>query len=244
MRTRIFLKPYIREDERQSGDVIDAFDGAGMVRLLAHTADGLQLELLDPGTPLSTLAAVNDAEATEVLARVISAMKPRHVPRGVPTVADWAASFDRHLENRGCEIPDDLVQHARNVYLQLCASQRNLRLLHGDLHHDNVLFDASRGWVAIDPKGVVGELEYEVGAALRNPVDLPHVFTDPTAIDARIRILCERLNLSSVRITSWAFAQAVLAAIWMVEDGEDITAGHPWIALAHMLRERIPGAPL
>ena len=42
-------------------------------------------------------------------------------------------------------------------------------LLHGDLQHYNVLLDKDRGWVAIDPKGVVGELEYEVGALLRNP---------------------------------------------------------------------------
>ena len=209
-----------------------------MVRLLGRTDDGLQLELLEPGTPLSTLAGVNDAEATAVLARVIGDMTPRHVPHGVPTVGDWAASFDRYPENRGREIPDDLADHARDVYLQLCASQRDIRLLHGDLHHDNVLFDAIRGWVAIDPKGVVGELEYEVGAALRNPLELPHVFTDPAVIDARVRILSEALNLDPVRVTSWAFAQAVLAAIWLVEDGEPVTADHPWLTLGRVLGER------
>jgi streptomycin 6-kinase len=40
-----------------------------------------------------------------------------------------------------------------------------------DLHHYNVLSDSGRGWLAIDPKGLVGEVEYEVGAAIRNPID-------------------------------------------------------------------------
>ena len=173
-----------------------------------------------------------------MLARVIGAMTPRHVPQGVPAVADWAASFDSYLENHGREIPADLARHARDVYRQLCGSQRDVRLLHGDLHHDNVLFDAKRGWVAIDPKGVVGELEYEVGAALRNPLEPSHVFTDPAVIDARVRIVSETLNLDPIRVTSWAFAQAVLAAIWLVEDNEPVTEDHPWLTLAALLEQR------
>jgi streptomycin 6-kinase len=54
----------------------------------------------------------------------------------------------------------------------LCSSQRYRRLLHGDLHHGNVLHDSERGWVAIDPKGVLGEPEYEIGVALRNPIEI------------------------------------------------------------------------
>jgi streptomycin 6-kinase len=241
---RVFLKRSGRADEHRAGAVLEAFGGSGVVRLIGKRPDELQLELLEPATPLSTLVEKDDQAATVILAEAIGALAPRHVPAGTPTVTDWGLSFDRYLESRAEQIPHDLVRCAQEVYSQLCASQRQVRLLHGDLHHDNVLFDASRGWVAIDPKGVVGELEYEVGAALRNPIDLPHVFTDPAAIDARIRILSEMLNLDSVRVTSWAFAQAVLAAIWMVEDGEPVTDRHPWIALAQALRERLPPAPL
>ena len=61
------------------------------------------------------------------------------------------------------------VERAQRLYVGLCASQTSTRLLHGDLHHYNILRDGDRGWVAIDPKGVVGEVEYEIGAALRNP---------------------------------------------------------------------------
>ena len=47
---------------------------------------------------------------------------------------------------------------AQRVHRRLCESQRDVRLLHGDLHHDNVLLDAGRGCLAIDPTGVTGEV--------------------------------------------------------------------------------------
>lgn len=84
-------------------------------------------------------------------------------------------------------------------------------LLHGDLHHYNVRFDRDHGWNAIDPKGVVGEFEYEVGALLRNPIKQPEIFTDPATIERRIKILspapnsslaCYRVGLRSSRSLS------------------------------------------
>ena len=88
-------------------------------------------------------------------------------------------------------------------------------LLHGDLHHFNVLEDAKRGWVAIDPKGVVGELEYEVGAILRNPNDFrqPDFFASRDIIERRLRILTNSLRLDYRRTLEWSFAQAG-SAIW------------------------------
>lgn len=237
-RAGVYRKPLTRHDEHRAGAVLEAFDGVGMVRLIEHTPDELRLERLDPATPLSTLAATSDADATAVLAQVIAALSPRAIPPGTPTVADWASSFDRSLERQAHGIPPDLIRRGREVYLRLCHSQCDARLLHGDLHHDNVLFDTTRGWIAIDPKGVVGELEYELGAAFRNPIQLPHVFTDPDVIDARIRILSDALSLNRERVVAWAFAQAVLATIWLVEDGEPVAADHPWLTLARQLEDR------
>ena len=233
-----FVKALCKEDERRAADVLEAFNGAGMVRLLDHTRDTLVMERLDPGSPLSFLVAADDAEATAILARVISAFAPPWIPDGTPTAADWGRSFEDHLARGRREIPEDLVRRAHGVYRQLSSTQRQTRLLHGDLHHDNVLFDSTRGWVAIDPKGVVGELEYEVGAALRNPLDLPRIFTDATVIDSRVQVLSDALHLDSARVVGWAFAQAVLAMIWLVEDGEPVPPHHTWLSLARALETR------
>ncbi len=222
--------------ERHAGEVLEAFDGGGMVRTVAHAPGVVLMERLDPGTRLSTVVSNgNDAEATAILAGVIASFSPTRVPAGTPTVNDWGDSFARYLESGGREIPPDLVRRASAMYSNLCASQRHVRLLHGDLHHDNVLFDATRGWTAIDPKGVVGELEYEVGAALRNPIDLPEVFTSAPVIATRVRGFSKALHLDPSRVVGWAFAQVVLALVWMVEDGERIMPDHPWLTLARAL---------
>jgi streptomycin 6-kinase len=96
-------------------------------------------------------------------------------------------------------------------------------VLHGDLHHFNVL-RSGEGWLAIDPKGVVGERAYEPGALLRNPwpglLDVP----DPTEVlRRRSAQLAEALDLDLERVRAWAYVQAVLAAEWCVQDGWDPT---------------------
>ena len=109
-------------------------------------------------------------------------------------------------------------------------------LLHGDLQHYNVLFSRNRGWVAIDPKGVVGELEYEVGALLRNPVERPELFASSGTVTRRLETLTTLVDLDYSRTLAWSFAQAVLSAIWDVEDGYPVNPNHPALKLAQTLR--------
>ena len=233
---RVFLKRSTKGDEHRAGAVLEAFEGTGMVRVIEQTADAVLLERLDPAIPLSTLVREDDHQATRILAQVIAQLAPRGIPDGTSAVIDWASSFDRYLERGTLDIPHDLVRHARDLYLDLARSQRDVRLLHGDLHHANVLYDSTRGWVAVDPKGVVGEIAFEVGAALRNPIEMPEIFTNPSVIDARIRVFSEALTLDRSRVVGWAFGQAVLAAIWLIEDGEPVPPDHPWLTLATSLQ--------
>jgi streptomycin 6-kinase len=223
-------------DEWRSGAVLQAFDGKGTVRIFDYVDGALLLERVSPGTSLVS-ATLNggDDEATEVLADVIGRMSPREVTSVVPTVEDWSQGFDRYDASANRPLPGRLVDQARTVYVQLCRSQSRRRLLHGDLHHGNVLLDAERGWLAIDPKGVVGEPEYEIGAALRNPIERPAWFLSPATITARLDRFADRLHLNRERMVRWAFAQAVLSAVWAVEDGLRVDGRHPWLELARTL---------
>jgi streptomycin 6-kinase len=126
------------------------------------------------------------------------------------------------------------------VFLHLCASQSAPRLLHGDLHHGNVLLDANRGWLAIDPKGAIGEIEFEFGAALRNPCERPELFTAETTIERRVARYSNGQR-NAGRILGWAFAQAVLATLWELEDSQRLEAGKGWIALADRVRPMLRG---
>ena len=231
-------------DEWHSGEILEAFDGNGVARAHRRVPCAVLMERLRPGSSLVDLSLNGrDEEATDILADVIRRMSARalsmsllELPQHCPTVHDWARSFDRYLATRDDQIPMDLVAAGQRVYLGLCASQRRPILLHGDLQHYNVLFDADRGWLAIDPKGVVGEIEYEIGAALRNPFEQPELFLSRSTIERRLGQFTSRLNLNYERALAWGFAQAVLSAIWSIEDGFAVDATNPALRLAAVMR--------
>jgi len=222
-----------RGDEWDAGVVLSAFGGRGMVRVHEFTGGAMLLERLRPGHSLADLSNHGrDVEATGALASVIGAMQPNAEVRRFPTVEEWGSAFARHAASAGGSLSPHLVSQAEQVYARLASTQTRRRLLHGDLQHFNVLFDKDRGWVGIDPKGVVGELEFEVGAALRNPCDRPDIFADPAVIGCRVARYTARLSLDADRVLGWAFAQAVLSAIWAIEDGITDPATHSSVQLA------------
>ena len=224
-------------DEWKSGDIVRAFGGRGMVRALEHEDGAAWLERLRPGTALTGLVVQGkDDDATSILVDVIREMTPDTPPAWCPTVADWGRAFMQYRERGETQIASGLVDHAERIYLELAATQRTSRLLHGDLQHYNVLHDDDRGWVAIDPKGVVGELEYELGASIRNPAELPALFTNPAVVRRRLDQSCAALGLDADRALAWSYAQAVLSAVWGVEDGYRVDASTPVIVLANTLR--------
>ncbi len=229
-----------RGDEWRSGEVLEAFSGRGTVRSLQCADGAALLERLSPGAELGR-QALSDSDATTAIADVIARMSPGSPPADTPTVETWGGGFERYTSNGLSGIPRSLVEVAHRIYMNLCATQTETRLLHGDLHHGNVLSDARLGWVAIDPKGVVGELAYETGAALRNPSERPELFARPEIIEERIACFSQRLSLDPRRILAWGFAQAVLAAIWELEDDGLVAAGHGWIAFAEVAMSMLDG---
>ena len=127
-----------------------------------------------------------------------------------------------------------LVEEAEGLFAELLASQAAPVLLHGDLHHDNILSATRAPWLAIDPKGVIGEPAYEVGALLRNWQPTLFAMADPARATARrVDQLAEALGIDRACIRGWGLAQAVLSAWWTIED-----SGYGWeptIACADLL---------
>jgi streptomycin 6-kinase len=235
---QVVLKLTKVKDEAHAGKVLQAFGGTGAARVYEAETGAVLIERLDPGEQLVSLVRRgDDEEATKILGEVIRKLANHEAPEECPTVANWGRGFDRYLQGGDQQIPHRLVREAREVFEHLASSQRATLLLHGDLQHYNVLFDRHHGWTAIDPKGVVGELEYEVGALLRNPIEEPKIFTNRATIERRLDILTTLLPLDRSRVTRWAFAQAVLSAVWDVEDGAAVSSIHPCLLLASTLRQ-------
>ena len=216
------------------------YAGAGAVRLLVDWPEqgAFLLEQVQPGTPAAELA--DDDQATRLAAGVMQALHTlRSQPPGdFPTTAEWGLGFQRlHARyHGGCgPLPESLVSAAEGIFHDLLASCAPPVLLHGDLHHWNLLASQRRGWLAIDPQGVLGEPAYEVGAWLRNPYPALARWPDARRKQARrIAIFAEILGWDAQRLWGWGFAQAVLSAAWSDEDGE--ADAETWLAIARSLQ--------
>lgn len=200
---------------------LQAFQTFGAVRLIAsdETSGALLLERVTPG---NTLVQLHDEErATRIAARTMLKLGQAHTVDGeFRTLESWTAGLGAlRVRFSGGTGPLDsgLVDTAENLRAELLRGEQPSRLLHGDLHHFNVLDGKASGWVAIDPKGVVGDQAYEPAAFLLNPD--PSVFLDRSMQQARIGIFAEQLGMDPRRIARWAFVQAVLGAWWTIEDG-------------------------
>ena len=204
------------------------YDGRGSAHLLdADPAWGvLLLERLRPGVPLT--AVTDDEAATLIAAQVMRQLwRPAPPDHPFPTVAGWAAGLLRLRQTFAGGVgpfPADLVAVAESLFAELLSSMADPVLLHGDLHHDNILQAQRQPWLALDPKGVIGEPAYELGALLRNP--LPQLLAHPQparVLARRVDLLAEFFGLARERIVGWGVAQAVLSAWWSYEDH-----GHGW----------------
>jgi streptomycin 6-kinase len=133
-------------------------------------------------------------------------------------ISDWLMAIDK-LTDHDC--PSHLVKKAIALKNELLASMTVEIFLHGDLHHDNILKDGDH-WLAIDPKGIVGEPEFEIAAfdfmyitELANMGDVKSIF------EIRFNLLAQKAHLNLQRIKDWVFVRLILMAAWHVEDNGD-----------------------
>ncbi|WP_320670717.1 aminoglycoside phosphotransferase family protein [Patulibacter defluvii] len=214
-------------------------EGRGACRLLESAADegALLLEQVVPGTLLATLADVRDDEACDALGAVIGAF---HRPddggvtfASLPTLRERVAELDDHLRAHpaGDPFPGGLVASAARVAEQLLATADGDVLLHGDLHHDNILRDDARGWLAIDPHGLRGDATYEPAAFLYNPLEHGQRVAELAA--GRCRRIAAATGFDEARVRGWGFVQAVLSAVWSLD--EDPRPDEHVLAVARVL---------
>jgi streptomycin 6-kinase len=222
---------------------LSLYDGAGAVRLLDRDAPRgiLLLERVIPGTPLFKLQ--EGREATRTAAMLMRRLW-RHSPsaeHSFPSLQVWFRAFARLRERfdggSGGSFPAEIISKAVDTFAELNKTSDSSAILHGDLHHDNILFSEKRGWLAIDPKGIVGDRGYDVSPFMLN--QLPGNLTESATMEIlneRLSIFSDELQFSRERLARWAFCHAILSAVWSFEEGDE------WgdtIRLARMLERLV-----
>lgn len=221
-------------------DALHDYAGEGAVKLVA--ADAEQGWLLEerciPGKNLLSLA--DDEQATTVALNMMQQLwRPLNSQVKFPTLAKWLSGLDKlqkYSRTNPNAFPKKLIDFSLVTSKELLASSGEQVLLHGDLHHFNILSSARNFWLAIDPKGVIGEREYEICAFMRNPwPQLLTTMNTKQVISRRLDQIVEHTGFERERILLWLIVNAVLVAWWCIEDkvpGKDCLLNY-----AQILRE-------
>lgn len=210
------------KDVENEANALAFMQGDGIVNLLeADTEKGiLILEACQPGEMLTHVE--NDIDAMHIAADIMQKIwKPINKKHTFQTTKQWFGRLEEPIA-LPANFARSLVDKARQFAYELHQDSGDTVLLHGDLHHYNILSSGRQPWLAIDPKGVIGEREYEIGALLRNPIPtIAHSPCIKNIFATRIDIFKERLQMDRQKIIAWSFAQAILATVWCVDSNTD-----------------------
>ena len=210
------------DDEFFTGlDALVLYAGRGMARVLEVARED-RIVLMERVVPGETLWHAPIDRALEAVASVMSKLRAAP-PKGhsFPDIRAYHRAWPNHLRlYRGPgPIDSDLFEIGERLFIELCDSAAEPVVLHGDLHYGNVLSSDREGWLAIDPKGVIGEPCYDVGDLFRNRVEELYESADPIrAMRRRVEAVADLTGFDAERVRSWALAQAVLSEIWTADD--------------------------
>ena len=225
------------DDEAKAFEMLQLYQGRGAVKLIeSHDNAQLLERISDEGCPALEAMALSgqDDEATGIICDVIAQLHAATTAQDAPvslipfrqrsddlrrhTCEGRASAEDRRIFQFACDLCDDLIAETAGCGMPL----------HGDIHHCNILRSARRGWLAIDPKGILGPRVYEYANTLCNPSRCTDFVATPNRMDRQASIISERAGLNKNLLVQFVFLHAMQCAAWSLDNPDE---SH-WIACA------------
>ncbi|MBD9500045.1 aminoglycoside phosphotransferase family protein [Pseudomonas sp. BGr12] len=220
------IKRALDVDEQGGGLVMNWWCGEGAAQVFAYDGDTILMERAEGSRSLMHMALHGeDDQASRI---VCDTVRRLHWPRDTPApelldLRQWFRDLAPAATRYGGLFPRCL-----ETAEALLASEHDRRVLHGDVHHDNVLDFGERGWLAIDPKRLFGERLFDYANLLCNP-DLP-TSRERTRFLRQLDVIVEHARVDRRRLLEWVLAFAGLSAAWFLDDGmaadSDLSVAH------------------
>jgi streptomycin 6-kinase len=209
---RAMLKIARIEEEANGCRLLAWWDGAGAARV--HQLDDHAAVLEWGGPALADYAELDDDRATRILCEVAATLhaasdRLEPQPDGLIPLRTWFRSLFARAGSGG------FYARAAAVALRLLDDPTDQVALHGDLHHGNVLDFGDRGWLAIDPKFLVGHRAFDYTNILCNPSQA----LAERQFDQRVDLICELAGIPRTSLLEWTVAWTGLSASWLAVDG-------------------------
>jgi streptomycin 6-kinase len=219
--TPAMLKIAVDVEEKIGGLLMKWWDGQGAAWVFAHEDDALLMERAEGlGSLVNMARSGRDDEASRLICQVVAEL---HAPRpGGRRHLDIAhlvplAQWFRELEPAEARHGGILTRCAASAR-ELLASERDVVVLHGDIHHGNILDFGPRGWLAVDPKGLIGERGFDYANLFCNPE--PAIALAPRRLARQVALVADAADIERKRLLQWIMAYAGLSAAWFLGDGE------------------------
>jgi len=215
------LKLAHTEEEIRGAHVLDALDGHGAARVLQRKAEAVLLERATGHRDLVRLVeSGRDSEATRVICdaamRIHAASDDVLGADDPPELLDLPTWF-RHLFEHADRL-GPLHRRGADLAAALLDDARDPVVLHGDLHHGNVLDFGEHGWLAIDPKGLIGEAAFDYCNLLCNPSHDRALA--PGRLERQLGVVVASTGVEPTRLAHWLVAWCALSSTWFALDDD------------------------
>ncbi len=208
------LKVATDKDEQYGALLMQWWDGDGAAHVYAHEDDAVLLERATGKRSLLAMAMNGeDDEASRILCRTAARL---HAPRQKPLpdpipLTRWFRELESTADKAGGTFAD-----CSTVANALLSDPREVTILHGDIHHGNILDFETRGWLAIDPKRLHGDRGFDFANIFANE-ELPTI-THPSRFHRQLAIVSMEARLEPKRLLQWIAAYSGLSAAWFLGD--------------------------
>lgn len=206
------LKPH-GADEIGGAHLMGWYGGEGAAAIFDIHDEMILMEWLEFETLGDVVRSGRDDAAAPIICDVLGALhQPRQAPYPpelTPLERQFATLFREEPPAGHEEMFARAAELARTL---LATTERNIPL-HGDFHHDNIV-RSNRGWLVIDPKGLLGDGAHDAANLFRNPVGVGELAFSPERIDGLAAAVEERLGLDPRRTLGWAVALSAISVYW------------------------------